>query len=44
MIRLTIILSLITLNSFAQNTENQTGNWLMYFGQNHNQILKKMFN
>lgn len=34
MIRLTIILSIITLNSFAQNTENQTGNWLMYFGQN----------
>ncbi len=34
MIRLTIILSIITINSFAQNTKDQTGNWLMYFGQN----------
>lgn len=32
--KILIILSIYSLNSFAQNTNNQIGNWLMYFGQN----------
>ncbi len=29
-----IIFTFYCFNSFAQNTNNETGNWLMYFGQN----------
>ena len=32
--KLVIIFSSLCFSSFAQNTNNQTGNWLMYFGQN----------